>query len=534
MQQLMSGKFWILLFWSVLMVVSLTVRPLMPVDETRYASVAWEMWLRQDFLVPHLNGETYSHKPPLLFWLMQLSWWLFGVNEYSMRLIAPLFSLAALFLTGHIASLLWPERKRAEEGSRYVLLGFFFWMLSGTLTMFDMLLTFFVLLGIYCQLKLAWHGFTRRRWILFGIAIGGGVLSKGPVILLHLLPVALAAPWWWPEARLVRWHHWYLGILFAVCLGAAIALCWAIPAGISGGEAYRNAIFLGQTSGRLVKSFAHRLPWWWYLQMLSLLLLPWLLCKPFWKGMRQLSLREPAVRFCLAWLLPVLIAFSVISGKRLHYLLPLLPGFALLTFRGIDGTGSEALRARPLLLAIVYLLAGTALLLLPFLNDIWHWQQDLTTLSPIWGILLVFVAVYLFSAGMTETNYLFRICLSSVAALLLLQGAFFSIEAYRYDLTPPARKISALRAAGRDVTYYGAKYHGQYNFLGRLQKPLNTIQHQVDLLKWAVDHSSDYIIVRYRPPSLIHQQYEHFPFKSRYIALLPVKDILANPALLPY
>ncbi len=148
--------------------------------------------------------------------------------------------------------------------------------------------------------------------------------------------------------------------------------------------------------------------------------------------------------------------------------------------------------------------------------------------------MLVFVAAPLFFARMTGENSLFRICLVSGAALLLLQCAFFSIEAYRYDLTPPARKIAALRAAGRDVTYYGAKYHGQYNFLGRLQKPLNTIQHQANLLKWAVNHSSDYIIVRYKPPSAIHQQYEHFPFKNRYIALLPVKDILANPALLPY
>jgi hypothetical protein len=53
------------------------LRPLWPVDETRYASVAWEMWLRGDFLVPYINGEPYSHKPPLLFWLIHAGWiWL--------------------------------------------------------------------------------------------------------------------------------------------------------------------------------------------------------------------------------------------------------------------------------------------------------------------------------------------------------------------------------------------------------------------------------------------------------------------------
>ena len=62
------------LLWLAVVVAALFSRTLWPVDETRYASVAWEMWLRGDLLVPHLNGETYSHKPPLLFWLIQLGW----------------------------------------------------------------------------------------------------------------------------------------------------------------------------------------------------------------------------------------------------------------------------------------------------------------------------------------------------------------------------------------------------------------------------------------------------------------------------
>ena len=34
------------LVWTVLVWVGLNYRPLMPIDETRYLSVAWEMWLR--------------------------------------------------------------------------------------------------------------------------------------------------------------------------------------------------------------------------------------------------------------------------------------------------------------------------------------------------------------------------------------------------------------------------------------------------------------------------------------------------------
>ena len=38
--------------WAAFAAASIWLRPLWPVDETRYASVAWEMWLRGDFLVP--------------------------------------------------------------------------------------------------------------------------------------------------------------------------------------------------------------------------------------------------------------------------------------------------------------------------------------------------------------------------------------------------------------------------------------------------------------------------------------------------
>ena len=47
--------------WLLILLTALFTRPLLPVDETRYASVAWEMWSRGDFLVPYLNGEPYSH-----------------------------------------------------------------------------------------------------------------------------------------------------------------------------------------------------------------------------------------------------------------------------------------------------------------------------------------------------------------------------------------------------------------------------------------------------------------------------------------
>ena len=73
---------WAVFFgWLISISIALLYRQALPIDETRYLSVAWEMWMRGDFLVPHINGDPYAHKPPLLFWIINSSWFVFGVGE---------------------------------------------------------------------------------------------------------------------------------------------------------------------------------------------------------------------------------------------------------------------------------------------------------------------------------------------------------------------------------------------------------------------------------------------------------------------
>ncbi len=531
MNKRIPEKYWLYLLWLFLSGVSIAVRPLFPVDETCYVSVAWEMWLNHDWLVPHLNGQTYSHKPPLLFWLINLVWAIFGVNETLIRWIGPLFSLAGIILAGQIARMMWPKQASIQTNVQFVLLGFFFWMLYGTLTMFDMMLAFFVLLGIYSIVKLAFCGWTWKRWLLLGIAIGGGILTKEPVILLHLLPVALLAPWWLKQkSENLPWTHWYWGLFSAVIIGAVIALCWAIPAGISGGEAYRNAIFFGQTSGRIVNSFAHRLPWWWYLERLPFILLPWLLWKPFWQTLKEFDSQNPGIRFCLAWLLPVFVAFSLISGKRIHYLLPLMPAFALLISFGLDKVLADKQHARPFTISAIYLICGVALALLPQINQQLHLKDEFAHLSPVWGVLLIFNALFLFIKGKHRQTAVFYICLSSIVSFLLVECAAFSVLGYRYDMRPAAEKVAELQKNKR-IVFYTAKYHGQYNFVGRLKQPLTVIKHENNLRQWLQLHP-DGVVIKIVPDKIADQfrQYPHFPFKGKSIVFLPALKALSPPS----
>lgn len=55
-----NGRVLLLLALAILVMltgVAILSRPITPIDETRYLGVAWEMWLRGDFLVPYKNGE---------------------------------------------------------------------------------------------------------------------------------------------------------------------------------------------------------------------------------------------------------------------------------------------------------------------------------------------------------------------------------------------------------------------------------------------------------------------------------------------
>jgi 4-amino-4-deoxy-L-arabinose transferase-like glycosyltransferase len=520
--------------WALLVGMCHALRPILPIDETRYVSVAWEMWLRGDFLVPYLNGLPYSEKPPLLFWLIHLGWWAFGVNGWWPRLVPALFALANLFLTGALARRLWPDRQEAARRVPAVLLGFFLWGLYTTLILFDMLVTFCVLLALLGVYEARMRG-GLRPWLLAGTALGMGLLAKGPVVLVAPLCVCLLEPWWGrdlprPAGSGAR-GRWWLGLAVAVAVAAAVALAWALPAAAAGGETYGRAILLTQTEERIVRSFAHQRPWWWYLPLLPLFAFPYSLWPPLWKTAARMrpGRLDTGQRFCLAWFLPGLALLSVISGKQPHYLLPLCPALALLGTRLLDE--APAVHRRHVLLPLAALaLVGAVLLGGPLLARQLRLPSWASDVSPGFGLLLLLVAGG-FVAGFPRIfpGRPAAPTLISLVFLVVLHLGFASAPRQAFDLGPMAGYLAELQRQGRPIAFVEF-YHGQFHFLGRLERPFEVIHGGSEYI-WLLGHPGGRVIqnLDYMPPGIGRIELAQ-PYRDHILAVWRLEDPPKPPA----
>jgi 4-amino-4-deoxy-L-arabinose transferase-like glycosyltransferase len=540
----MTPRYWSVLgigaLWLIGLVIALWTRPLLPVDETRYVAVAWEMWQRDDFLVPWLNGEPYSHKPPLFFWMIHAGWWLFGVNEWWPRCVAALVSLAALLASAHLARTLWPEDEESQNLVPWVMFGSIFWTAFYTWVQIDMLLVMFSVLAMI-GIVIAARG-RMRGWLLSGVGIGLGVLSKGPVILLHVLPVALLGPLWLQDNPFRSWRSWYAGIGISLAIGSLITLAWVLPAVQAGGEGYRHAILWGQTANRIVNSFAHAHPWWWYLPWLPVLFAPWLLMPWLWRPLASSMLhsRDMGQRLCRVWLLSVLVLSSLVSGKQIKYLLPLLPAFTLMIVPLLTGVDLRDKAVKPRSLAVILLLIGGFLLVVPlvFRHPVW-----VTDISPVWGGLIMASAVVLaFLKPVSVVHYPVLVAVLSVWLIVVVDVGVFRTAAPAYDLRAASHLVAAAQEAGRPIISLSG-YHGQFGFYGRLTEPLESIDSRLGPA-WARRHPDGYMIAYYsgKPysgklysgkqashPGRVFTQF----YRGGYLVVWKGSSIAADPDLLP-
>jgi 4-amino-4-deoxy-L-arabinose transferase-like glycosyltransferase len=475
----------------------LVTRTAWPTDETRWLAIAWEMWSHGQSLVPQLNGVVAA-VPPLMSWLVELGWLVFGVSEWWPRLLPMLIMLASLLLAMRMARFLWPGQDDVTRYAPLVLLGGFYWTWSSTFLAADMLTVFFTLFALTTLLWM-WRTRDLRVWLLLGAALGLGLLAAGSLIFLYVLPVALLAPLWTRGTPRMPWGYWYADIFKAVLMGLAIFAAWAVPAAVRTKAVALAPVLLAPLATHRLDAFPASAPWWWYLALLPVLAFPWSLWPLPWMRLWHIR-REPisnGLLFCMVWAVPVIALLSVFDLKQPQFLLPLVPAFFLVAgwlLLDEDHTAHDHSRLASTMIFPLLALGG-ALAVLPGLPRVEYLPEFLWQLSPFVGVGIIVVGV---AVGWLPIPAL-TTRISNMAATVVALTAFGLLAAGwelnpHYELSGAARVIASAQEKGQPVAHIGA-YAGQFQFAGRLQKPLEVLA-PADVPAWLMAHP-DGLVVTY-------------------------------------
>jgi 4-amino-4-deoxy-L-arabinose transferase-like glycosyltransferase len=200
------------------------------------------------------------------------------------------------------------------------------------------------------------------------------------------------------------------------------------------------------------------------------------------------------VRFVLAWLLPTFITFCLVSGKQPHYLLPMFPAFGLLSAYLLADREVQSGRWGRLLPALILLIVGITVALLPSLGKA-HMPSWIRELSAWWGVGIALVGLVLWLGPWRRAvQAVIPFSVSSMAVVLLFYGVFLQTAWPAYNVAPVAQLIARLQQRGLPVAVVGG-YHNQFQFLGRLQKPLADLD-AVQLGAWRQAHPDGRAVLR--------------------------------------
>jgi len=163
-------------------------------DEGRYAEVAREMIELDDWLVSHLWYQPHLDKPPLTYWSVAVSLWLFGRNEWAVRLPLALAGISGVWVSYLFGRALGGER--VGVWSALILQSSLLYFVMARMLTTDMLLTQCIAWAVYCFWQ-SWRSLDadapmtgQREKTFFAWHLGGwcmvalGFLTKGPIALV--------------------------------------------------------------------------------------------------------------------------------------------------------------------------------------------------------------------------------------------------------------------------------------------------------------------------------------------------------------
>ena len=366
------------LLFACLLLAVLPMRDLWAPDEPDFAQCVKEMRLRGDWLLPWLNGQPYSEKPILFYWVMKSSALLMdtltgglgftqGVAAWALRLPTVLASVAFL-----AAFRRWAVRflePGVAEPAALILATTPIWFWQSQFIQIDLLFAALLAWSWLCwlggylllgeQVPEARPGEARRWFLAAYVWLALAFLAKGPLapVLSVLLLVSFLL--WQRDFAVLR----RTAILPGLGLTILLVAPWYVAAGLKGGAHYAYELIVMQNFERATRAWDHIHPWWKYGDFLLGDFFPWVLLLPA-LCLHQLKARPgaaPAQRFLgLAFGVPLLF-LSLVQSKQGKYLLMGYPFLALLLGGMLAELDAKRARRLGTLLAGAILLVALAL-----------------------------------------------------------------------------------------------------------------------------------------------------------------------------
>ena len=450
-------------------------------DEPRYAQIAREMLDRSDWITPTLQGKPWLEKPVLYYWQAMVSFRAAGVSDRTARLPG---AFDAAMLVAAIYFFLRRFRPGSEldgaliTASCAAVVGF----AHAAATDMPLAACFAIaLLGWY-----AWYESRRNIYLAaFYIFLALGTLAKGPVApalsaVIVFLFVAVKRDW-----RAIPRTLWIPGIV----LYLAAMLPWYIAVQLRNPEFFRVFILEHNLARFSQNLYHHRQPFWFYLPVFLLAMMPWTLAlilavaervRLIWSEGKEAfaSPEDSWPLFLLIWMLVPILFFSASQSKLPGYILPAVPAGALLVAEHLAarrGKEEEEEKFSPLFAAAHGILCGLlvfAALSAAFIATHHHllWGTGTYVAAAIAAVFaLGITAVLLSRAGLRLLSR------ATMFAVVVSVGAIVRLAAPVIDATQSARPIrGAIQAFSREpvpIALYRLNRMQEYGLEFYLNRP---------------------------------------------------------------
>jgi 4-amino-4-deoxy-L-arabinose transferase-like glycosyltransferase len=303
-------------------------------NEAKHALIARHMLEEGRWLEPILNGALYHDKPSFFYILVGACYRIFGVSEFSARLVPCLSVWGTLLLTYALAS-----KRSVPAGilSAYFLGSSLFFIHMGRFTNLDGLFTLALTGALFPALAvMPARGAWRIPYVSF-VSLAFAILIKGPVAgVLTAVPAAVA---------IARFELDWKRVVRGVLLLLAIVAAWVVPVAIAHPDYLVDFVWLHNLQRYFgdVPVF-HPEPILFFIPIVFGALLPWSPLLPY--AVLRAFRRPSADLLLAAYALGIVAFFSLSTGKLATYVVPAFPALAVLvawwSWAGLSEPGSRA------------------------------------------------------------------------------------------------------------------------------------------------------------------------------------------------